>query len=259
VTSLLIDGLSKNFGGLQALHDLSLEIRPGERRAIIGPNGAGKTTLFNLIGGQLSPSSGRIFLFGREVTKLPPFRRAALGLARTFQITTLFPNLTVMENMLLAVQALDGVRFVLYRPLTTYPHLLSQARSLLEQWQLWQKRHALVRQLSYGEQRQLEILLALASMPRVLLLDEPTAGLSAAETQQVVAMIQHLDPSITVLLIEHDMDVAFQVAQHITVLHQGRLLADGSAAAVRQDPRVAEIYLGGESETERRRDGGTER
>jgi branched-chain amino acid transport system ATP-binding protein len=244
VTALVIDRLGKNFGGLQALHDLSLEVEPGERRVILGPNGAGKTTLFNLIGGQLSPSAGRIFLFGQEVTPLPPFRRAALGLARTFQITTLFPNLTVLENMLLAVQARDTVRFVLYRPLTSYKHILSKAHSLLEQWNLWDKRSALVRQLSYGEQRQLEILLALAHMPKVLLLDEPTAGLSAAETQQVVAMIQHLDPSITVLLIEHDMAVAFQVAQHITVLHQGRLLADGPPLAIRQDPTVAEIYLG---------------
>jgi branched-chain amino acid transport system ATP-binding protein len=244
VTSLVVERLSKAFGGLQALHDVSLEIQPGERRAIIGPNGAGKTTLFHLLGGQLFPSAGRIFLFERDVTKLPPFRRAALGLARTFQITTLFANLSVMENMVLAVQALDGVRFVVYRRLTSYPHLLSQARSLLERWQLWEKRHALVRQLSYGEQRQLEILLALAQMPRVLLLDEPTAGLSPAETQQVVAMIQHLDPSITVLLIEHDMDVAFQVAQHITVLHHGKLLPDGSPVAIRKDPAVAEMYLG---------------
>jgi len=244
VTSLSIEGLSKNFGGLQALYNLSLEIQPGERRAIIGPNGAGKTTLFHLIGGQLSPSSGRISLFGREVTKLPPFRRAALGLARTFQIITLFLDLTVMENMLLAVQALDSVRFVLYRPLTGYRNIVSQARSLLEQWNLWEKRRTLVRHLSYGEQRQLEILLAVAQMPRVLLLDEPTAGLSPVETQQVVAMIQHLDPSITVLLIEHDMDVAFQVAQQITVLHNGRLLADGPPEAIRKDSTVAEIYLG---------------
>jgi branched-chain amino acid transport system ATP-binding protein len=246
MTALVIDRLTKNFGGLQALCGLSLEIQPGERRVILGPNGAGKTTLFHLIGGQLSPSSGRIFLYGQEVTHLPPFRRAALGLARTFQITTLFPNLTVLENMLLAVQALDAVRFVLYRPLASYPYLLSKAQSLLEQWDLWEKRRALVRQLSYGEQRQLEILLALARTPKVLLLDEPTAGLSAAETQQVVAMLQHLDACITVLLIEHDMAVAFQVAQHITVLHQGRLLADGSPLAIRQDPTVAEIYLGGQ-------------
>ena len=244
MTSLAIEGLSKNFGGLQALRDLSLEIQPGERRAIIGPNGAGKTTLFHLIGGQLSPSSGRIVLLGREVSKLPPFRRAALGLGRTFQITTLFANLTVMENMLLAVQALDSVRLVLYRPLTSYDHVRVQARRLLEQWNLWDKRNAEVRQLSYGEQRQLEILLALAPMPKVLLLDEPTAGLSAAETRQVVTMIQQLDPDITVLLIEHDMDVAFQVAQRIAVLHQGRLLADGSPEAIRKDSTVAEIYLG---------------
>lgn len=246
MTSLAIEALSKNFGGLQALRDLSLEIQPGERRAIIGPNGAGKTTLFHLIGGQLSPSSGRISLFGREVTNLPPFRRAALGLARTFQITTVFRNLTVMDNMLLAVQTLDSIRLVLYRPLTGYRSIVSEARRLLEQWNLWEKRRILARQLSYGEQRQLEILLALAPRPRVLLLDEPTAGLSAAETQQVVAMIQHLDASITVLLIEHDMDVAFQVAQRIAVLHHGRLLADGPPEAIRKDPTVAEIYLGAE-------------
>jgi len=136
VSSLTIEGLSKNFGGLQALRDLSLSIQPGERRAIIGPNGAGKTTLFHLIGGQLSPSSGRIFLFGQEVSKLPPFRRAAHGLGRTFQITTLFANLTVMENMVLAVQALDPVKLVLYRALTSYPHIRRRARVLLEQWNL---------------------------------------------------------------------------------------------------------------------------
>ena len=244
MSSLVIERLSKNFGGLQALRDLSLGIQPGERRAIIGPNGAGKTTLFHLIGGQLSPSSGRILLFGREVSKLPPFRRAALGLGRTFQITTLFANLTVLENMLLAVQALDSIRLVVYRPLASYHHIRDRARRLLEQWNLWEKRSAQVRQLSYGEQRQLEILLALASMPKVLLLDEPTAGLSAAETKQVVTMIQQLDPDISVLLIEHDMDVAFQVAQRIAILHQGRLLADGPPEAIRKDATVAEIYLG---------------
>src|SRR5262249_56559477 len=136
VTALVIDRLYKNFGGLQALHDLSLEVQPGERRVILGPNGAGKATLFNLIGGQLSPSAGRIFLCGQEVTALPPFRRAALGLARTFQITTLFPTLTVLENMLLAVQACDAVRFVLYRPLASYKHILRQAHTPLEHWNL---------------------------------------------------------------------------------------------------------------------------
>jgi branched-chain amino acid transport system ATP-binding protein len=244
VTSLTLDGLSKSFGGLLALSNLSLTIEAGERRAIIGPNGAGKTTLFHLIGGQVSPSSGRVVLFDQDVTTLPPFRRAALGLARTFQITTLFINLTVMENMLLAVQALDSIRFVVHRPLAGYPTILGRARRLLEQWNLWDRRRALVRELSYGEQRQLEILLALAQTPRVLLLDEPTAGLSPPETQQVVGMIHQLDPDITVLLIEHDMDVAFQVAQRITVLHQGRLLVDGPPEAIRKDQLVTEIYLG---------------
>ena len=244
MTSLTIEALTKNFGGLRALSELSLEIQPGERRAIIGPNGAGKTTLFHLIGGQLPPSSGRIALFGRDVTRLPPFRRAALGLGRTFQITTLFLNLTVMENILLAVQALDSIRFVLHRPLTGYPQIVGRARELLEEWNLWEKRRSLVRHLSYGEQRQLEIVLALAATPKVLLLDEPTAGLSPAETQQVVAMIQRMDADIAVLLIEHDMDVAFQVAQRIAVLHHGRLLADGTPEVIRKDPAVAEIYLG---------------
>src|SRR6266705_5432291 len=162
--ALCLSDLSKAFGGLMAVDGVSLQVKPGERRALLGPNGAGKTTLFHLISGELSPSAGRIFLFGREITPLPPFRRAALGLARTFQLTTLFPNLTVQENTLLAVQALDSVRFVLYRPLTSHQHILSQARSLLEQSNLWEKRYTLVRQLSYGEQRQLEILLALAHM-----------------------------------------------------------------------------------------------
>lgn len=243
---LVVEKLSKNFGGLQALDNLSLEIQQGEQRAIIGPNGAGKTTLFNLISGQLSPSSGRIYLFDQDVTTLPPYKRAALRLARTFQITNLFPNLTVMENMLLAVQALDSVKFSLCRPITTYHHILGRAQSLLEERNLWDKRNALIRNLSYGDQRQMEILLALAGEPKLLLLDEPTAGLSAAETQQVVSMIRHLDPSITVLLIEHDMDVVFQVAQHMTVLHQGKLLADGSPEEVRKDLQVMEIYLGAE-------------
>ncbi len=246
MTALIVERLSKNFGGLQALQDLSLEVQPGERRAIIGPNGAGKTTLFNLIGGQLFPSSGRIILFGREVTKLPPFRRATLGLTRTFQMTTLFPNLTVLENMLLAVQALDSAKFVLFRALSSDRPILSKARSVLEEWKLWDKRQILVRQLSYGDQRQLEILLALANTPKLLLLDEPTAGLSTAETPLVTSLIQRLDPHITVLVIEHDMHVAFQVAQHVTVLHQGKLLADGSPEAIRKDPTVAEIYLGPE-------------
>jgi branched-chain amino acid transport system ATP-binding protein len=224
---------------------VTLSLRPGERRALIGPNGAGKTTLFNLISGTLPVSGGAISLFGQDVTRAPAHRRAALGLARTFQITNLFPDLTVRENCLLAVQALSPVKFSLFRPVSAYGALRARAHATLEAVGLDSVADARVNVLSHGEQRQLEIALALAARPRVLLLDEPTAGLSPAESRLMAQLIAGLDPAITVLMIEHDMDIALELSPQVTVLHYGRVIADGSREEIRADPQVREIYLGG--------------
>jgi len=242
--ALRLDGVVKAFGGLRAVDGVSLVVRPGERRALIGPNGAGKTTLFNLISGSLPVTAGTITLFGRDVTVTPTHLRAAQGLARTFQITNLFPDLTVLENCLLAVQALTPTRFAMLRPVGAYTGLHARARATLESVGLEGVGDALVKNLSHGEQRQLEIALALAGRPRVLLLDEPTAGLSPAESRLMAGLLARLDSAITVLMIEHDMDIALELSPHVTVLHYGRVIADGPRAEVRRDPQVREIYLG---------------
>ena len=244
MTALQVEQLSHSFGGLNALSDVNLAVAPGERLAIIGPNGAGKTTLFNIVTGLFRPSAGRIRLFGQDVTRLAPHRRAQLGLARTFQITTLFPRLTVLDSVLLAVQGLDPVRFTLHRPRETYGHLLARAEALLAEWGLADRCRQVTGRLSYGEQRQVELILALAGAPKVLLLDEPTAGLSPAETASVTEMIRRFSRDTTILLIEHDMDVALDLVDRITVLFQGRVLAEGSKDKIRSDPEVAAIYLG---------------
>ena len=223
---------------------VDLAVQPGERRAIIGPNGAGKTTLFNLISGELGVSTGAIHLFDRDITGLPPHRRAALGLARTFQITNLFPSLSALENGLLAVQALTRTKFAMLRPLERFTRLKERALAALRAVGLEDRAATTVRNLSHGEQRQLEIALALAGQPRVLLLDEPTAGLSPGESQLMADLLRGLDPAMTVLIIEHDMDIALQIALHVTVLHYGRVIADGPREAVKADPLVREIYLG---------------
>jgi branched-chain amino acid transport system ATP-binding protein len=244
--ALNLVGVSKAFGGLRALDGVSFRVEPGERRAIIGPNGAGKTTLFNLISGELPLTRGQIVLFGRDITRLSPHRRAALGLARTYQITNLFPRLTALENCLLAVQALASSKLHLHRSLRRYPDLFERAHAVLEVVGLGHKAEDTVRDFSHGEQRQLEIALALAGTPRLLLLDEPTAGLSPAESAMMTELLRTLDPSITMLVIEHDMDVAFALTSRITVLHFGKVIADGLADEVKADPLVQQIYLGSE-------------
>jgi branched-chain amino acid transport system ATP-binding protein len=241
---LTLADVTRTFGGLTAVNGVTLAVGAGERRAIIGPNGAGKTTLFGLISGEQLPTRGRIELFGRDITRLAPHRRAALGLTRTYQITNLFPRLSVVGNCLLAVQGLLPMKLHLHRDLRRYSGAFERAESVLGAVGLLGKAGATVRDLSHGEQRQLEIALALAGSPRLLLLDEPTAGLSPAESLMMTALLKKLDPAITLLIIEHDMDVAFQLADRITVLHHGRVVADGARDAVTANPLVQEIYLG---------------
>ncbi|HUF90957.1 MAG TPA: ABC transporter ATP-binding protein [Candidatus Limnocylindria bacterium] len=244
MVALKLADVCKSFGGLSAVNGVSLTVEHGERRAIIGPNGAGKTTLFSLISGEQLPTSGRVELFGRDITRMAPHRRAALGLARTYQITNLFPRLSVMANCLLAAQALLPLKLHLHRGLHRYPHVFERARHVLGAVGLLDKAQATVRDLSHGEQRQLEIALALAGAPKLLLLDEPTAGLSPAESLMMTALLKTLDPSITLLIIEHDMDVAFELTDRISVLHYGKVVADGLRREVTANPLVQEIYLG---------------
>jgi len=236
--------LGKSFGGLTAVSDVTLEVLPGDRQAVIGPNGAGKTTLFNLITGVLPASAGRILLFGEDVTGWPSHRRTALGMARTFQITSLFPKLSVLDNVLLAIGGLRRTKFVMWRTLSSYTELNDKARRLLEAAGYWDRRDTEVRNLSHGEQRQIEIVLGLASDPRLLLLDEPCAGLSSGESREMAEFLKRLDPALAILLIEHDMDVVFDVVERISVLHFGQVVEQGSAAEIRASPKVQEIYLG---------------
>lgn len=241
---LVLESVSMTFGGLNAIQDLSLAVYPGDRKGIIGPNGAGKTTLFNLLTGILLPTRGKIVLFGNEISRWPSHRRAALGMARTFQITNLFPKLTVLENVLLAVQGLRGMKYAMWRFQSAFAEVQSKARALLESTDFWERRNVEVRHLSHGEQRQIEIVMALASDPKLLLLDEPVAGLSVAESKALGKFLTGLDPSLTILMIEHDMDIAFSVVDSIAVLHSGELVEEGSTAQIRNSDRVRELYLG---------------
>ena len=241
---LELRGLCKNFGGLQATRQVSLRMMPGDRKAIIGPNGAGKTTLFNLITGIYPVSSGQLFLYGRDVTKWPSHRRTALGMARTFQVTHLFPKLTVFDNLLLAINGLRSSKFVMWRFLSSYRDIYQKADHLLEQAGFLDRKDTEVRNLSHGEQRQLEIVLGLASDPKILLLDEPAAGLSSGETTEMAKFLMNLDPKLAILLIEHDMDVVFDVASQISVLHFGEILETGTPQQIYSSAKVQEIYLG---------------
>ena len=241
---LELRALSKSFGGLRAVRDVTLKIMPGDRKAIIGPNGAGKTTLFNLITGIFPATSGQVVLFGQDVTRWPSHRRTALGMARTFQITSLFPKLTVLDNVLLAIQGLRPSKFVMWRFLSSYRDFYDRAHGLLERARFLDRKDTEVRYLSHGEQRQLEIILGLASDPKILLLDEPAAGLSSGESSEMIRFLAHLDRNLAILLIEHDMDVVFDVAEHISVLHFGEILEAGAAEQIRRSEKVQQVYLG---------------
>jgi branched-chain amino acid transport system ATP-binding protein len=241
---LALERLSRSFGALSALNGVSLAVSARERRVIIGPNGAGKTTLFNLITGHLAPTTGRILLAGAAVTGLPPHAIARRGLSRSFQRNSLFPRLPVLENLRLAAAA-DGVGS--WRLLGRVERLaapLARARETAEAVGLTERLQVPAGALSYGEQRQLEVGLALATRPRLLLLDEPTAGMSPEETARMTRMLEGLPREITLLIIEHDMDVVASLADRVTVLHYGEVLTEGSFEQVKGDPRVYEVYLG---------------
>lgn len=247
--ALRVEHLTRNFGGVQALHDVSFSVEAGEILAIIGPNGAGKTTLFNLLNGQLSATAGRIYHFGQEITSMATYRRAHLGQGRSFQVTTLFLDLSVLVNALLAVQGTKPSRFQMFRPIMGYSDITAKAQKLLQELDLWEKKEELVKNLSYGEQRRLEIALSLASEPNLLLLDEPSAGLTVEESSDVSDMIHNLGADITVLIVAHDMDLVFGVASRIMVLHYGQIIAEGTPEEIQADSRVKEIYMGVEEDT----------
>ncbi|MBB6306017.1 ABC transporter ATP-binding protein [Xanthobacter tagetidis] len=242
--ALHIAGLSKQFGGLPAVSDVSLAIMPGERHLLLGPNGAGKTTLFNLICGDLAPTLGSIRLFGAELVGLPPRKRTAFGLARTYQILTLFPHETICRNVMLALNGLKAGKWGTWRAFEANRALRAEAMAILDRVRLADLADRPVSQTAYGDRRRLEIAMALALSPRVLLLDEPLAGLSRDERVTVQDLLANLPPDVTVVLIEHDMDVALAFAERITLLHHGRVVATGSRAEIAADPRTREVYLG---------------
>jgi len=233
--------LRREFGGIKALAGVTLKVAEGERRAIIGPNGAGKTTLFNVLTGELEPTAGEVRLAGEDVTRLRPHELARRGVARMYQRNELFDPLPARDNVALAVAAAAGP----YRPFRSPPASeLVAADELLQRVGLGARAAVAARALSHGERRQLELAVALARRPRVLLLDEPTAGMSPAETGRITELIRSLDRSLTLVIVEHDMDVVFRLAERITVLHEGRIIAEGTPAEVRGDTLVNEVYLG---------------
>jgi branched-chain amino acid transport system ATP-binding protein len=244
MSRLAVQNLSKSFGGLQALHEVSLTAEAGERHAIIGPNGAGKTTLFNVMCGQLRPSSGHVYLNDSDITALPVHKRANLGLGHTFQRNNLFPGLTVLENVRLAVQHLNRINHHWFRSIVSFSDVQDTADRMLARVGLLPQRNVKVSELAYGQQRALEIALALATEPTILLMDEPTAGMSPAETAEMTHLIRELPRSLTILIVEHDMDVIFNLADRITVLHYGQVIRSDTPEEVRRDERVQEIYLG---------------
>ncbi|HUJ89820.1 MAG TPA: ABC transporter ATP-binding protein [Syntrophorhabdales bacterium] len=243
---LKVEHLFQSYGGLSVLADVSFSLKAGERLAIIGPNGAGKTTLFNVLSGFISPVSGRIHLLGTDVTTMSSHKRAALGLARSFQINSLFSQLPLLHNVLLAIQGVQTSRYQMIRPITAYRDNLVKAQELLELVGLWDERKSPVAMLGHGQQRQVEIILALASKPRLLLLDEPSAGLTAAESVNLGRIIQNLTADTTVFFCAHDLDLVFSLAERVVVLYYGQLVAQGIPEQIQVDPKVREIYLGTE-------------
>ena len=240
---LRLRGIDRRFGGVHAVRGVDLDVRPGERRAVLGPNGAGKTTVFNLISGEFPPSSGRVELFGQDVTLVPARKRARMGLSRTFQTSRLFAGLSVEDNLYLAALGVaEGHLRII--PSAKDHGLREQARAMGRAVGLAERMSDLVMDLSHGEQRQLEVGMALVAEPKLLMLDEPAAGLSRAERVKLTEMLIGLDASITLILIEHDMDVALRVAQWVTMMHDGRVIVEGTPEQIRANQTVHDLYLG---------------
>jgi branched-chain amino acid transport system ATP-binding protein len=244
--ALECEGLTKSFEGLDALKEVTFKVEEGQRRAILGPNGAGKTTLFNLISGGLRATSGRVRLFGRDITKMEAHKRVHLGLGRTFQITNIFHRLTVLDNLILSQMGLQRAKYSMLKPMHLYRHFYNCANEMLERINRVGLRNEIIKNLSYGTQRQIEIAMTLITNPKILLFDEPTAGLSPAELNTVVKMIKELDSKITILVIEHDMDVAFELSDYFTVLNFGEIFIEGTRDEIKNNKSVREIYLGAE-------------
>jgi branched-chain amino acid transport system ATP-binding protein len=241
---LTVEGLTKRFGGVIASDNVRLEVARGELHAIIGPNGAGKTTLIGQLAGEIVPDAGRIHFAGQDITALPVHGRSLMGLARTFQITSLFADFTALDNVALAVQAHAGHSFRFWRPARAKPELRGPARAALERVGLGQRANTMLGRMSHGEHRQLELAMALASKPSMLLLDEPMAGLGPDESARMVQTLGELKRELTILLIEHDMQAVFALANRITVLVYGRTIASGTPAEIRANPEVRQAYLG---------------
>jgi branched-chain amino acid transport system ATP-binding protein len=244
MTALAVQHLSKSFGGLRVTSDVNLKVEPGERRLIIGPNGAGKTTLFNLITGEIAPDAGAVLLFDRDITALASRKRAHLGMARTYQIITLFPRDTILHNAMLALLGLSPLRWNPWLMLERQQHLQARAREALKRVGLEHMGGRSLAETSYGEKRRVEIAMALAQEPRVLLLDEPFAGLSIDERRDVRELLKSIPRDVTVVMIEHDMDTALDLADRITLLHFGEVIVEGTRTEVVADPRTREVYLG---------------
>ncbi len=244
--ALKVSNLKKQFGALAAIGGVNLTVGQGERRAVIGPNGAGKTTFFNLISGALPLTDGKIQISGKDVTNVPAWKRVRLGLSRTFQRNNLFLTLSVYENVQLAVQRELGNSYNMFRPASSFNDINVRILDILDKVGLTNRANIEVANLSYGEQRQVEVALALATDPKILLLDEPTAGMSATETHRMIELIKKLPADLTLMIVEHDMEVVFAISDYITVLHLGQVLTEGTPAEVQADQRVREVYLGEE-------------
>jgi len=244
MSALTVSGLAKSFGGLHVTRGVNLNVEPGERRLIIGPNGAGKTTLFNLITGEITPDTGSVALFGQDITKVPSRRRPHLGMARTYQIITLFARNSIIHNVTLALLGLSPARWNPLLNLKHQTHLVDRGREALAQVGLDRIAERPLAETSYGERRRVEIAMALAQKPKVLLLDEPFAGLSIDERQDVHKCLMAIPRDVTMVMIEHNMDVALEFADRITLLHFGEVIVEGTRAEVVEDPRTREVYLG---------------